>query len=75
MEKKNKGAENIDESICANREFGKFSFDIPLNPEYCIKNQQPIINQKNGLINIEFDLEDTKKMASIKVNDDDDDDE
>ena len=70
---KSKGAENIDDNIFANREYGKFSFDIPLNPEYCVKNQQPTISKNNGLIKIEFDLEDAKKMASIQVDDGDDD--
>ena len=64
--KKNKGTEDIDETICANREFGKFSFDIPLNPEYCVKNQQPIISKNNSLIKIEFDLEDEKKWLLCK---------
>jgi HSP20 family molecular chaperone IbpA len=71
--KKNKGSEKIEDIICANREFGKFSFDIPLNPEYCIKNEQPAISKNNGLIKIEFDLEDAKKMGSIQVDDGDDD--
>ena len=69
--KKNKGTENIDDNIFTNREFGKFSFDIPLNPEYCVKNQQSTISKNNGLIKIEFDLEDAKKMTSIQVDDDD----
>jgi len=71
--KKNERPENIDENIFSNREFGKFSFDIPLNPEYCIKNQQPTISKKNGLIQIEYDLEDAKQKVIIIVNDDIDD--
>ena len=71
--KKNKGPENIDDTIYSNREFGKFSFDILINPEFCIKNQNPKTSIKNGLIKIEFDLEDEKKTASIQIDDKEDD--
>jgi len=70
--KKDNGPENIDENISSNREFGKFSFDIHLSPEFNIKNQRPAISKKNGLIKIEYDLDDSINDVSIIVDNDDD---
>ena len=55
--KKDKEPEKNDDVIISNREFGKFSFDIPLSPDFCIKNKKPKIEDKKGLVIIEFELE------------------
>ena len=50
-----------------NREFGKFSLDIPLSPEFCIKNSKPKIEDKKGLIIIEFELEESIKTGKLET--------
>ena len=63
--KKDKEPEKNEGFIFSNREFGNFSFEIPLNPDYCLKNTKPKILDKKGLIMIEFELEDMQKQASL----------
>ena len=48
-----------------NRKFGKFSLDIPLSPEFCIKSTRPKIEDKKGLIIIEFELEELIKTGEL----------
>ena len=59
--RKDKVPEKNDDTIFSNREFGKFYIDIPLSHEYSIKNEEPLIMHKNGLIIIEFEFEEPKK--------------
>jgi HSP20 family molecular chaperone IbpA len=54
--------------IFSNREFGKFYLDIPLKEEFRIKDKDPTITEKRGLIIFEFEIEEQKKM----IFDDDD---
>ena len=68
--KKDKDPQKNEDMIFTNREFGKFSFDIPLNPEDCVKNAEPIIKEKKGLVMIEFELEEAKKTASLQTKED-----
>ena len=55
-----------------NREFGKFSLDIPLSPEFCIKNTRPKIVDKKGLTIIEFELEESIKINELSSKEEDD---
>ena len=66
--KKDKEPKKNEDMIFTNREFGKFTFDIPLNPEDCVKNTEPKMEIKKGLVIIEFELEKGKKIASIQTN-------
>ena len=68
--KKDKEPEKNECNIFSNREFGNFSFDIPLNPDYCIKNTEPKIIEKKGLVIIEFELEEKQRKASLKATED-----
>ena len=67
--KKDKEPEKNDDVMFTNREFGKFSLDIPLSPEFCIKNSRPKIEDKKGLIIIEFELEESVKTGELKTKD------
>ena len=66
--KKDKEPKKNEDMIFTNREFGKFTFDIPLNPEDCVKNTEPKMVIKMGLVIIEFELEIAKKIGSIQTN-------
>ena len=68
--KKDKEPEKNEGNIFSNREFGNFSFDIPLNSDYCIKNTEPKIIEKKGLVIIEFELEEKQRKASLKATED-----
>jgi HSP20 family molecular chaperone IbpA len=67
--KKDKEPEKDEEVMFSNREFGKFSLDIPLSPEFCIKNTRPIIEDKKGLVIIEFELEESLKAEELILKD------
>ena len=66
--RKDKEPEDNDDIIINNREYGDFSFDIPLNPEFCIKNTKPKIEEKKGLVIIEYELEDPQNQGSLPDN-------
>jgi HSP20 family molecular chaperone IbpA len=66
IKKKDKEPEKNEGFIFNNREFGNFSFEIPLNPDFCLKNSKPKIEDKKGLIMIEFELEAIQKKASLR---------
>ena len=52
---------NIKDNIHITREFGKFSLDIPLKTEdYKLKNRKPKIEDKKGLLILEYLLEPKK---------------
>ena len=70
--KKDKEPEKNDDVMFTNREFGKFSLDIPLSPEFCIKNTRPKIEDKKGLIIIEFELEESIKTGELDYKEEDD---
>jgi HSP20 family molecular chaperone IbpA len=70
--KKDKEPEKDEDIMFSNREFGKFSLDIPLSPEFCIKNTRPKIEDKKGLVIIEFELEESLKTAELISKDEED---
>ena len=70
--KKDKDPEKNDDVMFTNREFGKFSLDIPLSPEFCIKNTRPKIEDKKGLIIIEFELEESVKTGELSSKEEED---
>ena len=68
---KNKDKEPKDpkENIDNTREFGKFTINVPLRAEeYPIKNMEPKIDKKMGVIFLEYELEDKSKEVEIKTN-------
>ena len=69
--KKDKEPEKNDDVMFTNGEFGKFSLDIPLSPEFCIKNSQPKIQDKKGLVIIEFELEESIKAGELESKEED----
>ena len=61
-----------DEDIIFNtREFGNFLIDIPIKPDYLIRNEDPKIYEKKGLIFIEFILDEKKKGGQYLLNEED----
>ena len=56
--KKDKEPEKAEDNLYNSRELGPFSFNIPLKTdEYLIKNEKPKIEEKKGLIIIQFQLD------------------
>ena len=56
------------------REFGKFSFNIPLRVEdYHIKNKEPKIWDKKGIIFFEYELEEKMPDIVVVTNEEDED--
>ena len=70
--KQDKEPEKLEDNIFNSREFGEFSLDIPYKTEdYLIKNKEPIITQKKGLLILEFTLEEKAKSTVFSNQDDD----
>ena len=66
LKKPDKEPKDMKDYIDNTREFGKFSFNIPLRVEdYHIKNKEPKIWDKKGIIFFEYELE--EKMPDIVV--------
>ena len=63
--RKDKEPEKNEDIIFSNRVFGNFSLDIPLNPVFCLKNTKPKIEDKKGLVIIEFELEEVQRRSSF----------
>ena len=59
---KDKEPEKLEDNIFNCRNFGSFSFDIPLNAEdYLLKNEEPKIEVKRGLYILIFKLDEKRK--------------
>ena len=59
--RKDKEPEKPEENLYNSREFGSFSFNVPLKTdEYLIKNEPPKVEDKKGLIIIQFQLDEKK---------------
>ena len=53
-----KEPQKLEDNIYNNREFGKLFLDVPLKTEdYLIKNEEPKIIEKKGLLIFEFKLD------------------
>ena len=58
--RKDKEPERIEENLFNSREFGKFSIHLPLKIEdFLIKNEDPIITEKKGIIILQYQLDKT----------------
>ena len=71
--RKDKEPENNEDNLYNSRELGSFSFNVPLKTdEYLIKNEKPIIEEKKGLIIIQFQLAEkmTETDFGSNLNDD-----
>ena len=61
IKRKDKEPEKKEENLYNSREFGSFSFNVPLKTdEYLIKNEPPKVEDKKGLIIIQFQLDEKK---------------
>ena len=59
--KKDKEPEKLEDNIYNNREFGEFSLEIPFKTEdYLIKNEEPSLKEKKGLLILDFKLDKKK---------------
>ena len=68
--KRDKEPEKLEDNIYNNREFGEFSLDIPLkNDDFLLKNENPNISAKNGLITYEFQLDKKTEGKTFEIND------
>ena len=64
--KKDKEPAEIKDNIYCNREIGEFSLDIALKSnEYLIKNEEPKLSEKKGVIMLQYKLEDKKNVAEF----------
>ena len=73
-EKRNeKEPENKNDNIYNSREYGKYSIQCPIiyNDNYILKNQEPKIEEKKGIIFFEFQMEESikKKEYNLKSED------
>ena len=59
--KKGKFPERVEDNIFNNREFSDFSLSIPLKTtDFLLKNKSPNLSQKNGIITLEYELEEKR---------------
>jgi hypothetical protein len=72
IKKKDKEPQKLEDNIHNSRKFGNFVLDIPLKPwEYIIKNEDPEVKEKKGIISIEYKLDDKISGASLLINEED----
>ena len=70
---KDKKPEKIEDNIYNSREYGQFSLDIPfIGEDYSIKNEEPEIGEKHGIILIKYQLEKKLGKKAFNVEPDDD---
>ena len=68
--KKDKEPKNISDNLCTSREYGKFSIEIPIKCEdnYIIKNVNPKVTDKKGILFLEYQLEEIMKGEGYTPN-------
>ncbi len=60
----------LEENIYNNREFGNFFLDVPLKTEdYLVKNEEPKIIEKKGVLILEFKLDEKKDNKGFQYED------
>ncbi len=68
--KKDKEPEKLEDNIYNNREFGQFFLDVPLKTEdYLVKNEEPKIIEKKGVLILEFKLDEKKDNKGYQYKD------
>ena len=64
--KKDKEPAEIKDNIYCNREIGEFSLDIALkSSEYILKNEEPTLAEKKGVIMLQYKLDEKKNVAEF----------
>ena len=64
--KKDKEPTEIKDNIYCNREFGEFTLDIALkSSEYILKNEEPTLAEKKGVIMLQYKLDEKKNVAEF----------
>ena len=64
--KKDKEPAEIKDNIYCNREIGEFSLDIALKTsEYILKNEEPTLAEKKGVIMLQYKLDEKKNVAEF----------
>jgi HSP20 family molecular chaperone IbpA len=67
--KKDKEPAKIEENLYNSRELGKFTLDIPLKTEdFLVKNEQPVIEEKKGILILQFKLDKQTEYKGYNVN-------
>ena len=70
--KVDKEPEKQEDNIYKNREFGKFTLDIPLKAsEYNLKNKEPKVDRRHGVFILEYEIEENKSITEYKQREDD----
>ena len=70
--KKDKEPEKIEDNLFNKREIGKFTLKIPFKTgEFLIKNEDPTITSKKGIIILEFKLDKVKNKITVFNQEDD----
>ena len=70
--KKDKEPEKLEDNIFNTREMGKFCLNIPLKTyDYLIKNEDPKIYEKKGLLILEFKIDEKKENKGYEINEED----
>ena len=72
--KKDKEPANIRDNLYTSREYGKFSIEIPIkyDDNYILKNANPKISEKKGIIFLEYQLEEIMKEERYIPKEEDD---
>ena len=72
IKKRDKEPAKDNENLGITREFGNFLLEIVLKPDnYIIKNEDPNISEKKGVIFVEFGIEERKKGGEFIVKEED----
>ena len=70
--KKDKEPQKLEDNIFNSRELGDFSLDIPLKSyDYLIKNEDPIIGEKKGILILEYQIDKKKENKEYVINEED----
>ena len=68
IKRKDKEPENYGDNIFTNREYGPYFLDIPLKTEdYLVKNENPKIVEKKGVLMLEFKLDKKKESQGLEL--------
>ena len=70
--RKDKDPKNEKDNIFNTREYGSFSLEIPLKTEdYLLSNEEPSIENKKGILFLEYKLNQKANKKAFETNEDD----
>ena len=70
--RKDKDPKNEKDNIFNTREYGSFSLEIPLKTEdYLLSNEEPSIENKKGILFLEYKLTQKANKKAFETNEDD----